>query len=580
MTSPANSQRLWRWLPLLSALVCVAGIYAVCVLKSGMTYLTNDDMSIQTTLSGVKSGEPYAFVPFVNVLVTAPLAALYAIAPSVQWWFAYSHALVVVGLVLMHGALLWAAHGRGRLAFVGMLLALLAADAALVVYPITKMGFTLVPGFVGAGLAAWIVCRRRAWSVPSTVLGLALYVLAVAHREESGIIVLCYLALALFSSRKLAQKRVAMREALRGTVVPVCVLVGVALVLVLGNKFVQRQVNGAEYEAYNDARSALLDYPHDTYDENPQLYQAVGWDGDLYQLVSDWCLMDECVTTHNLEYLSQNSRKQTGFATMGEQWDTLMEHAVAKYCLLAWAVIMVATTVLLLLSQRPAAAWLNVANVVGTLLLWGLQLYTGRILYRTVMVSILPSVAFALGLVLRVSYDPARRRVAVACVAAALLAMVPSMARSVSVSFDQERIQSRLDAAQRVETINDYAMAHPDLVFIQGSNIEGSTSPRRTYPGERPTNILKWGGSDYNSALHFLRIRRNGLDGLSGEVFSNDRVRFVCGTSLDQMDVQNGQDSLSTFYRWQRDRYGAVDIVQEDQICPGAYVMRLVFDED
>ena len=58
MTAPTSPRRMQRWLPLVVALLCVAGIYVVCVLKSGMTYLTNDDMSIQTTLSGVKAGEP------------------------------------------------------------------------------------------------------------------------------------------------------------------------------------------------------------------------------------------------------------------------------------------------------------------------------------------------------------------------------------------------------------------------------------------------------------------------------------------------------------------------------------------
>ncbi len=578
MTAPTSPHRMQRWLPLMLALLCVAGIYVVCVLKSGMTYLTNDDMSIQTTLSGVKAGEPYAFVPFVNVLVTAPLALLYSLAPSVQWWFVYSHALVAVGLLLTHGTLLWAAGQRGRLAFVGMLVALLATDAAFVVYPITKLGFTIVPGMVGAGLAAWAVCRRNAWSWPARALGIVLFVLAVAHREESGIIVLCYVALALLASRLLSDEGGTVTEVVRGTLLPVGVLVAVALVLVMGNRLVQRQVNGNDYEAYNDARSGLLDYPHDTYDENPELYQSVGWDADLYQLVSDWCLMDERVTTDNLRYLSQNSHRQTGLATMGEQWDALMEHALAKHCLAAWVVVMVAVTLLLLLSDRPTIAWLNVMSVVGTLLLWGLQLYTGRILYRTVMVSILPSVSLALGLVTRVGFLPMRRRIAVTCAVAALLALMPAIARSASVSFDQERIQSRLDAAQRVERINDYAMAHPDLVYVQGSNIEGSTSPRKTYPSQRPTNILKWGGSDYNSALHFLRIRRNGLDDLTGKVFHNDRVRFVSGTSLEDADLENGQDSLAAFYRWQRDAYGATGMVQEDEICPGAYVLRLEFN--
>ena len=52
-----------------------------------------------------------------------------------------------------------------------------------------------------------------------------------------------------------------------------------AAVLVLVNRIGLTYLHGNGFLAFDTARWKLLDYPVDSYAQNPALYESIGWDG-------------------------------------------------------------------------------------------------------------------------------------------------------------------------------------------------------------------------------------------------------------------------------------------------------------
>lgn len=566
---------------LLMAVGVVACCYALCFAFSGMIYLTNDDMLIQAALSGMRTGTPYLTSYFVNVLITVPIALLYGALPSVQWWYVYGQALMAIGMVLVNYAVNYVVSERTPPERALALAATAAFDAAWFIYPVSKLGFTIVPGVLGAGVVAFMLADERARTIPGRIACIFLAILALAHREESGLVVLCYVFLALFATSVLDEQTDVL-AGLRRCIPTACVIAGIAAVVVIGNHVVQAQVNGEDFEAYNNARSALLDYPHDSYEENPELYEAVDWDEDLYRLAMNWCLMDERVNTQNLTYLANNGHVQTGIATMGSQWEVLLEHAVAPFVLLTWIGLTLLALPFLLATHKYRACVLWLLNTTGTIGVVLLQVYLGRILYRTVMVALVPSMAFDFVLVASVCQGLERRAVLSAYLVLSMIGGIPAAWAGAKAGFDKEWIAERQQYAQKIEALQQYAATHKDNVYIQGPGIASSTNPWKVYPNveDRPTNVIIWGGSEFNSHLFKTRVALNGLPNFDGSVFGRENVYLVSGSDLEEIATDEDQDSIAMrFLRWQHNRYGAVAFTDEEQVCPGVNVIKVSYED-
>ena len=103
-----------------------------------------------------------------------------------------------------------------------------------------------------------------------------LYILLLAHRRDSGLALLCYIMLAfLYYCIEEGQK--IKKILVKFGVIALSYLSATAIVIGINNA-VQNYIDGEDFVEYYYARSAFMDYPHDTFDENPQMYEAKGWD--------------------------------------------------------------------------------------------------------------------------------------------------------------------------------------------------------------------------------------------------------------------------------------------------------------
>ena len=69
--------------------------YIIMYKNTTMTYMTNDDASIQSLLSGNRTGTPFITHQFIHIFLGKLISSLYIFFPSVQWWYIYSHTIII-----------------------------------------------------------------------------------------------------------------------------------------------------------------------------------------------------------------------------------------------------------------------------------------------------------------------------------------------------------------------------------------------------------------------------------------------------------------------------------------------------
>ena len=590
-------KRAARVVPLLLAVVC----YVLCVCFGGMKYHTNDDAAIQGTLSGAGLGSPFPAHPFISVLISYPLAGLYRLLPGVNWWFLYSHLLTFGGLLAVNLCIGYLAE-RNRYPMLPAFCLTAVTDVAFFFYPISYISFTVVSGTIGTGAAALLLMpggkHRRIRIAAAGIL----YMLAVCHRGDSGIVSACYILLAVFSTvlcgrpgedcpdmpetETMELKRPALRSWLTVLAAGILLFAGTA-VLIRGNRAVQNRINGEEFVRFNSARGAYMDYPVDSYEENPQIYRDVGWDETTYQLVKNyWCFLDDAVTAESFRYLAGHSmteRQSTRPQTILNRWNTLQKDRKAKGIGWVWLMISAAALISAILNRDIKRFLVWLLNTAGTVLLILYQLHVGRIIYRTEIICLLPSVLIHLFVLVNRPAGSVKRKICCLLSVLTVLLCLPAMTDAVLPACDPAEKETVFNDEVKIRTLQEYTASHPDNLYIKQSKVTKNRSPVNSGSAGSASNVIGWGGSGYLSKSNRLLLEANGITKLSGELFRRDNVRLISSTNIVGKNNRGRkvQDTnvLVLFYRWMKQKYNATGLVQEDTVCKNVYIYKVLFGE-
>lgn len=552
--------------------------YLIMVFSSNMVYLTNDDGGIQNLLAGYSTGEPDAAHRFINIIIGCFISFFYKIMPGIQWWYVYSQFLVMIGLFLLHFSFFKISF---RKSFPGKYLLLLLGilDFGFIMYNIANISFTVVPGILGTGCVAIIFCLedvKTIWKRRVIITGVfVLYILLLAHRRDSGLALLCYIMLAfLYYCIEEGQK--IKKILVKFGVIALSYLSATAIVIGINNA-VQNYIDGEDFVEYYYARSAFMDYPHDTFDENPQMYEAKGWDKDTYLLVSNWCFMDEDVTTENFEYFSDNSiyASQSKIQIVKD----VINDASCRPILLLYGISFLVLFVVLRIKYQWKVCLFFIFNNCGTLILLLYQLLQGRMMYRSIVIVLLP--AFIINWILIIkskkTSQNTKRMVKIGIFAMILLCIIPVFEHI----FDGEYQRTVSEARKREQYVNDHLLDHEDCFFIRQVGLINSIDPWKIYIEEKPSNMIAFGDSTWYSHDYYEKLEKYGISDLNGEVFKRDDVYFLSLTNvLDFNYYDNGEDIFGAFYRKLKENYGAIGFVQEDQIGENVYVYHFIFQEN
>lgn len=564
------------------SVLTVAACFGIAALSSEMAYLSNDDTGIQNLLAGNVTGEPYVTHQFINVMLGVLISSLYQILPGVQWWYVYSLLLTGMGMVLLHFAIFRICRDR-RLPLWLPWLTVFVVDMAFLVYPVANVSFTIVPAILGTGLVAVLFflkeVQSRKWR---SVLHGAIpagYFLVLIHRVDTGLALLCYILLGylyyLWADNEKGLRKAAVRFAV------VCGAYGMLAAGVTGlNSFSMEKLNGADFVEFNRARGAYMDKPRDSYDSNEELYEAVGWDENVYRLVNGWCFMDEAVTAESFRYITENSMIKEDLAARSISLLTsVLEDARCQALLLLWGFSACLSLFLLMVGSDLKYALFLGLNNGGSFLLLLYQLLTGRILYRSILVVLLP--AFVINVLLALRHGRLSGKKKCFFGFAALLALLLCGRMVFGYVFDPDRNNYKRELMAQSAAVEEYAGSHPGDVFISTTGFYNSISPRKVDAQNRPTSVIPWGGSSYHSDSYNRRLRLNGLETLSGGALKRDNVYFACNVNLLTLSPSVVSDTVvRNFYDYLQEKFGAKGFVLSDRVGEKSYIYRFVFPEN
>ena len=625
----------------LSAFAAVAAV-AASAFVIPMYFPTNDDAYAIQVFSGGGgvAAEPLPSVGFINYVLCWAISRLYTLAVDVPWWPIFQLAMLALSLVVIGRALVIARREWGRpWHAVCELACLTILDFALVAYFVGRMHFTNTASLL---MTAAIVssCSPQDEGGASRKVGsqialpACLAIVGYAMRSQSGYLGLFFWALTIvaLAARGEGVLRERLRELWR-SLAGLGLAAAVILVLMVAHSLGMVAEGMASDDPPEAAMNILTDYPRTPYDQDPELYEAVGWDRELLQLAGDyWFMMDERVNPEALAYINSHNSEpvdqllENPVATIVARLHYVSQPVAVANLALTCAVVVTAFA----LSSRRGERLVLWVMVAVMLALLGYLLIRGRLLERAAYAVTLPATGAFLCVALR---DSRERRetdramlslvlVTVLCAGAlaVLLALAPTMGKMaavlgmgycVALSVLQAFIRRRnIDGSfARVVTIGAMTLAcvvalAPGIIAVKkygvGSwdaqsqaaslaNTESlfayvsehpdtlyvtagcNTNIQYVWQGRWPVNQTGWGGWRWNYEWCEEAMRAAGFDGLpTSEDFFDDNVRFV---SADE-------SICDLLLRYMRNTFGAdVQMEQVDEISGGMIVYRFVRGE-
>lgn len=404
----------------LVALVCTGVAVVVSWLLAPPVFGINDDTKIQLILSGGGWTEPSAHAQFINIVLGWVLSSLFRLVPSVPWWFTWQVMGVVVSLYAWNLSLAYALCGSEGPLVPRKLLAAIAlcalSSVSAFMYALSLVSFTLTAGTMAAS-AVLLQCVRLAQPGLGQrrrygVLVAALVVSAFCTRPSSAIAALSFGVLLfvplLADVAKGSGDRRARMLALARALVPLAVGVALAFCCNVANTVKNSAPQWQQFLSTNAARHKYLDYPHESFDENPALYASVGWSEELEALVNDeWLFMDDRVTPEAFTALSKGGTltEQLGIRHIIDSW----RHGEGMFdsrTVTGLVVLIAAAVVALLAVSRDKTRWamalLAVVACAGELYYLEMR---GRLVTRVALVSLWPMFAFSLGQLVTHGHD-------------------------------------------------------------------------------------------------------------------------------------------------------------------------------
>ena len=558
-------------------LVCLS--YYICCKFSMMVYHTNDDLAIQNCLSGFKSGENDPVHQFISVFIGYPLACLYNALPNIQWWFVYSQILMFTGTVMVIFSFLQQGEVRNGYAVV---FAFLVSVVFLLLFSMpafASTAFTIVPAIFGSGIIATVyqlgIRKERKTEICQIIL-LFLSLLCVFHRKQSGQVVIANLLIVFLY---IQTERYGIKRGLIKWILPAVLLIGIMFILTTANTSIKASINGREFTDFNRARGKFSDYPHDSFDDNPELYEAVGWNRDTYVMADSSCFIDERIGEEELSYITANSKAKKESVTAA--WSAVGTNS--KNLLISVVIISLLCVIVLIITKAGYKKLLFFSTVLlcsAAIILY--QLLTGRIIYRSVVVTLVPTFT-VIALLTRECISKVKRG-ELNCVRqgimvfTALLAFIGLFCNSYRIVTTYVGINYTGEISENDDIVNKYFLNHKENLYITQGGIKRNIDPRLIYPGQNISNTLSWGGATYKSHTFSRILGEYGLERLNEDAFARDNVCFVSpvdmenGWSEEKIESNARYRAFYAFIRFMQEKRPDLEIKKTDTITNNVFV--------
>lgn len=500
---------------------------------------TNDAGRMMFQMAGYFSGELERVTNFIGLPLCTMIVSLYELLPSLPW-FSLVLCSFFIGGCYVCGISLIRILKKHHQSIYTMILMLIAMYGIAFIYPMTHMHIYYACAIMGLSVAMMVIAidiEKDTWKHYLLYAIVALIHLFICFNLgfSASICVVGFVGIAVLY-QCLKWLSIDWKKMLVFGFLSACIA-GMGL----GTYLVSTNMKGetmSDYQAYNKYRLSFTDYPHVSYDEDPQRYENVGWSKAFYRLAdTNHYLIDEkfnidslskIVDEHgkvNLDFEDVNIR-----SALGDGFYTLFD-TITSTVLVFTMIFLFIITALGQLKQKlwkDSAIWMSYLCCVAAVVLIIYLSLNGRFLLRAALTILFPAVLTQMGLILNSgvgSYQNIANKhsYVIACI-------LPCLLGSVSGYEGTLRYQS-LESIQESQKINrtleEYAIHHPENLYIYGIDFVSIRDPFLTYEKGALKNIFNYGTSYTYTPMFYKQLSLNGRSELNSDTMMEDGVYYV-----------------------------------------------------
>lgn len=236
--------------------VITIGFFAVIAMCFDMMYCLNDDLMIQSILSGGFSAKPSGMSVYLSQPLSSLLSFLYSIIPGVPWLGAFFCTCYIVGFFLILYRLFLLFHSKKEQILAAVIC--ISAFLALCLNSYVMIHYTVVAAITG-GCGIFMMVTDNLLDKPrfgrrivSVILLWFCYLIRTKVFFLLIPFILCTLALDVMGDHS--------KKHMKQLISYLLVLFGGLMILIGVNQFCYSEEAWQQYLAYNDARTEVYDY--------------------------------------------------------------------------------------------------------------------------------------------------------------------------------------------------------------------------------------------------------------------------------------------------------------------------------
>ena len=511
---------------------------------------TNDDTGILMCITGARTGKITADTNFCNIIWGGLLSSLYRINESIPWYIIVYMLLTWCALSTLCFCCIRIFTKKSNLVSVKQFVIELlmggcvfcALFFSLFCYYADIFQFTVVSAFCGLSAILLMIAFPAGGSANYVVFSVLL-LFACTIRPQIGFLTSGALVLFICILILLKQPANRLYYVLAG---------GIQVITYIVNYIYEYTTDWHVFRAYHKARSYFMDYPHPSFKDDPSFFKDTGWTSTLYNLICNWFFMDRRFNTAALHSVNSVGlwespsirSKLISMATTIRISKTQSMIPIVLFCIVCFTILM-----MIIRHEKSKLICIVGASIITVLIIL-LFLYRGRLpfrsLYSVLILYLLP--------VLFITYDgmlpieivsnrTIRNILIVSLMIITYSVLVPyGLLNCTRTASNQKTIAEGIRVNHKIQ---QYAVSHPQDIYIYDISLTLPGSPFETYENGKPYNLFFWGGSGMYSPLYYDQLKANGLDELYSDSFFNDNIYFVAKERPDPDLLQYMKEEYS-----------------------------------
>lgn len=500
-----------------------------------LCFETNDDYYMMSFLAGFNTGKVTSFTVFGNIIYGCIVSALYKITDIVPWYTIVYLIIIYTSLIVVFDSCLKIMNNKlmsSAILYIWMFFCLYCWYA-------TVLQFTVVPAF--AGMAALLLMIKEK-NMPTKrviscrfILFLIFSFIAIIIRNDVGYLFTLALLLYGISLRLICGVKNIKKYIFSGVTIQ-----AIAYII---NKIYLKVTGWGDFLIYNAERARWSDYPRLPYEDNPKLFESIGWTKELYDLAKSWFFLDEHINRDAFAFINSNySLSDVSRITIGDIIQNIINAGV-KNIYISVIVLTAIALLLCVLSKTKRNIIFSIIFIATTLFLMVYLAKEGRlinrVLFAIVFLFMIPQFYVIFSDEKIQQYVSKRQNIRhdiyiILCVILLFsFRNQGGLYNNMSCTTREQQVDKEI-----IESINTYVIEHPNNFYVYDTSLSRVGNVFLTYPNEKPTNLKHWGGWQAYSPIDKAQLEKNGYTEFYPEDFFDDNVYFMT-YSQDSWGVEN-----------------------------------------